>query len=59
MTAHKTMNYEVLVIFYAAPGSFNWPFCGILWKLTKPVITRATTATHAGCVRCGLGRKTP
>jgi len=27
--------------------------------LTKPVDTRATTASRAGCLRRGLGRKTP
>jgi len=26
---------------------------------TKPVTTRATTATRAGCVRHGVGHKTP
>jgi len=29
------------------------------FMLTKPVATRATTATCSGCFRRGLGRKTP
>jgi len=37
-------------------SAFMWPFLyGILEIPTKPVTTRATTATCAGCVQLGLG----
>jgi len=35
------------------------PYTTLLQMSTKHVTTRATTATRAGCVHRGLGRKTP
>jgi len=41
-------------------GAFTWSsLYDICHKMsTKPANTRATTATRAGCVRHGVGRKT-
>jgi len=35
------------------------PVAAFSAMLAKSVVTRGTTATRAGCVRCGLGMKTP
>jgi len=41
-------------------GAFTWPSCTILLEMsTKPINMRATTATRTGCVRHGVGHKTP
>ena len=40
--------------------AFTWPSCTTLLDMsTKPVNMRATTATRNGCVRHGVGHKTP
>ena len=41
-------------------GAFMCLSClAFLEMFTKPVTTIATTATHAGCVQCRLGRRMP
>ena len=40
--------------------AYTWPFCTtLLERSTKPVNMRATTTTRTGCVRHGVGHKTP
>jgi len=46
--------------FRRMTGAFTWPSCTTLLEMsTKPVNMRATTATCTGCVRHGVGHKTP
>jgi len=56
LSAPLLVNIEALL--ERMTDAFTWPSCTTLLEMsTKPVTSRATTATRTGCVRRGVGHK--